>query len=66
MVNEGVLFEAEGDAEGVGLGAGEVDPDGSNGDGLLGLGQAELDHEPGLEGLYLTMEGLDSSSETWY
>lgn len=66
VVNEGVLFEAEGDGEGVCLGAGEVDPDGSNRDWLLGLGQTELDHEPGLEGLYRTMEGLDSSSETWY
>lgn len=46
-VDEGVFFEAEGGLHGSFLGrTGEVDPDGGSGDGSMGLGQTELDHEP--------------------
>jgi hypothetical protein len=65
-VDEGVLFEAEGDAEVVVVGAGEVDADGGHWHWFLRLGQAELHHEPAYREEYLTSFGFVSTSEMWY
>jgi len=53
-MDEGILFEAEGDFELLVVGAGEVDPNGGSWDGFLGLWQTELNHEPECAGGYLT------------
>lgn len=46
-MNQGVLFEAEGDLEFVvDVFAGEVNADGSDGDWFLRCGKGKLDHEP--------------------
>lgn len=65
-VDERIFFEAEGDAQVIVVGAGEVDADRGHGDWLLRLGQTELDHEPACCEGYLTSLGLVSMREMWY
>jgi len=66
VVYEGVLFEAEGDGERLGLAAAEVDSDGGDWDWLLRLWETELHHEPELTLPYLTRADFDSSRDMWY